>query len=112
MERVNTLLKQAEEKEKKEAAERRAIQAHGIEKAEQAGVKFGGPPKPLPPNFDAVYRLWKNGQISRLEVARRVNMPEGTFRYRSDHKRLRTLSIIPQKKKLMQKKDMRFRQKE
>ncbi len=85
MELVNTLLKQAEEKEKKDAAERRAIQAHGIEKAKQAGVKFGRPPKPLPPNFDAVYRLWKNGEISRLEAARRVNMPEGTFRYRSDH---------------------------
>ena len=82
---VSTLVRQAAEKDEMEKAKRKAVQAEGIERAKRAGVKFGRPAKPLPPNFDAVYHLWKSGEISRLEAARRVNMPEGTFRYRSDH---------------------------
>ena len=81
---VATLIKQASEKEAKEAAERKAIQAAGIKRAQKAGVKFGRPSKPLPVNFYSNYKLWKSGEISRSEAARRCNMAESSFRYQAE----------------------------
>ncbi len=54
-------------------------QAEGIAAAKARGVKFGRPAKPLPPNFDDVYALWRAGRISGREGARRCAMPPSTF---------------------------------
>ena len=59
-------------------------QAEGIKAAKLRGVKFGRPPKSLPPNFHEVYQKWRNGNITLIEAARRCNMPESTFRYRAN----------------------------
>jgi DNA invertase Pin-like site-specific DNA recombinase len=57
--------------------ERRHIrrrQAEGIAAAKARGVKFGRAHKPLPENFFEVIRLWKDGDITGREAARRMNV--------------------------------------
>lgn len=54
-------------------------QAEGIAAAKARGLKFGRPPKPLPPNFHDVYQRWKSKKISVSEAARECNMPKSTF---------------------------------
>ena len=54
-------------------------QAEGIAAANQRGVRFGREIKPLPDNFLENCALWRNGQISGLEAARRCRMPQSTF---------------------------------
>ena len=56
-------------------------QAEGIAAAKARGVKFGRPPKPLPPNFQYNYSRWKRGEISRTAAARECGMPITTFCY-------------------------------
>ena len=84
IELVATLENAANEKEQLLADERKRVQAEGIKKAKENGVKFGRPALPLPHNFDAVYRQWKNGEISMAEAARRVHMPDNTFKYKAE----------------------------
>ena len=62
----------------------RLRQAEGIAVAKEKGVKFGRPPKPLPPNFHEVYQKWKNGKITGLKAAEECGMPMATFRYRAE----------------------------
>ena len=57
----------------------RSRQAEGIPAAKQRGVRFGREIKPLPDNFLENCALWRNGQISGLEAARRCRMPQSTF---------------------------------
>ena len=57
----------------------RQRQAEGIVAAKAKGVKFGGPPIPLPENFDNVYSAWKRKEITLRQAAAACNMPKGTF---------------------------------
>lgn len=58
-------------------------QAEGIAIAKAKGVKFGRPPKPLPPNFDQTYKQWKSGEITGTAAANACNMPLSTFAYKA-----------------------------
>lgn len=70
----------------------RQRQAEGIAAAKAKGVRFGRPPRPLPPEFHSVYQKWRNGDITCTEAARRCNMPLSTFRYRAEIYQNSTLS--------------------
>ena len=59
-------------------------QAEGIAAAKAKGVKFGRPPKELPPNFLYVYKKWINKELSVKEAAEACNMPMATFFYRAN----------------------------
>lgn len=61
----------------------RQRQAEGIAAAKARGVRFGRLPKPLPPNFHAVYQRWKHGEITGTAAAKECGMPLSTFRYRA-----------------------------
>ena len=58
-------------------------QAEGIAAAKARGVRFGRLPKPLPPNFHAVYQRWKHSEITGTAAAKKCEMPLSTFRYRA-----------------------------
>lgn len=62
----------------------RQRQAEGIAAAKARGVRFGRPPRPLPPEFNGAYRMWKDGTISCSEAAKRCHMPLSSFRYRAE----------------------------
>ena len=59
-------------------------QAEGIAAAKLRGVKFGRPPKPLPPNFHSAYQRWKQGEITGTAASKECGMPLSTFRYRAE----------------------------
>ena len=61
----------------------RQRQAEGIAAAKARGVRFGRPPKPLPENFYAVYRRWKEKEISVQQAARECRLPCSTFHYKA-----------------------------
>ena len=61
----------------------RQRQAEGIAAAKAKGIRFGRPPKPLPPNFYAVYQKWKAGKITGITAAKECCMPLTSFRYRA-----------------------------
>ena len=61
----------------------RQRQAEGIAAAKAKGIKFGRPPKPLPPNFHEVYQSWRSGKINVAEAARACGMPRSTFHYKA-----------------------------
>ena len=60
----------------------RQRQAEGIAAAKLRGVKFGRPRKDLPENFERVYKIWKQGELTGTEAAKQCGMPLATFRYR------------------------------
>lgn len=62
----------------------RKRQAQGIAAAKARGVRFGRPPRPLPENYDSVYRKWKSGEITGTAAAKECGMPLSTFRYRTE----------------------------
>lgn len=62
----------------------RKRQAQGIAAAKARGMRFGRPPRPLPENYDSVYRRWKSGEITGTAAAKECGMPLSTFRYRSE----------------------------
>ena len=68
---------------KNERVNIRQRQAEGIAAAKARGVRFGRLPKPLPPNFHAVYQRWKHGEITGTAAAKECEMPLSTFRYRA-----------------------------
>ena len=49
-------------------------QAEGIAAARLRGVKFGRPPKPLPPNFYSVYQQWRHGEITAVAAAKECGL--------------------------------------
>jgi DNA invertase Pin-like site-specific DNA recombinase len=57
----------------------RRRQAEGIAAAKARGVKFGRPPKPLPENFYAVHKAWREKKLSLKQAAQAVGMAESTF---------------------------------
>ena len=67
----------------KERENIRKRQAEGIAAAKINGIRFGREQNPLPSMFAQVYRLWKKGEITTAEAARRCGMPRSTFRYRT-----------------------------
>ena len=58
----------------------RKRQDEGIAVAKRNGVKFGPKPQPLPKNFSEIFLLWKQGNISMTEAAKRTGMARSTFR--------------------------------
>ena len=48
-------------------------QSEGIACAKRKGVKFGRPKKPMPENFEEIYRDWRNCRISMREASRRLS---------------------------------------
>lgn len=58
-------------------------QAEGIAAAKAKGVHFGRRTKPLPENFDLVYKRWKKGKITGTAAAKECGMPLSTFRYKA-----------------------------
>lgn len=54
-------------------------QAEGIRIAQERGTKFGRPKKEKPQNFDALYQLWEQGEISLREASRRAGVSHHTF---------------------------------
>ncbi len=62
----------------------RKRQAEGIAAAKLKGVRFGPEPKPLPQNFNEIFTLWREGEISMTEAARRTGMARSTFKLRVD----------------------------
>ena len=73
---VLQLLSFISENERKTIRQR---QREGSEAAKQRGVKFGRPEKPLPENFQQLYRQWLTNEISATEVARQCNFTTATF---------------------------------
>ncbi len=75
-----------------ERANIRQRQAEGIAAAKAKGVKFGRPPKPLPPNFQKIYKMWQAGEITGTAAAKVCGMPLATFRYQAEiYKNLRMI---------------------
>ena len=70
----------------------RQRQAEGIAAAKAKGVRFGRPPRPLPPGFHDAYQKWRSRDITCTEAAQRCNMPLSTFRYRAEIYQNSTLS--------------------
>ena len=58
-------------------------QAEGIAAARLRGVKFGRPPKPLPPNFYRVYQQWRKGDLTVSSASEACNMSRTTFHRRA-----------------------------
>lgn len=62
--------------------EREAIrqrQKEGIQAAHLAGVRFGRPPLPVPPEFEALAARWLAGGISSRQAAARLGIAQDTF---------------------------------
>ena len=57
-----------------------ARQAQGIAAAKARGVKFGRPPKSIPPNFRDILRSYRAGRISARDAAKMCGMATSTFR--------------------------------
>ncbi len=57
----------------------RQRQAEGIAAAKARGVRFGRPPLPVPENFKAVHRQWREKKIPLWKAAVACGMKEGTF---------------------------------
>lgn len=57
----------------------RQRQAEGIAAAKARGVRFGSLPMTKPTNYDEIYILWKENQISAREASRRLNVSHTTF---------------------------------
>jgi len=57
----------------------RTRQAEGIAAAQQRGVKFGRPEKPLPPDFAELANKWELKEISTAEVIQICNISRSTF---------------------------------
>ena len=69
-----------------ERAAIRQRQAEGIAAAKARGTKFGRPTRTVPENFDAVWRAWREKEITLRQAAAACQMPVGTF---YDHVRRR-----------------------
>lgn len=54
-------------------------QAEGIAAARSRGVQFGAKPKAKPKELNACLALWRSGEISAREAARRLNVCHKTF---------------------------------
>lgn len=57
----------------------RRRQMEGIAAAKRQGVRFGRPTLPLPDNFNAIHKAWREKKLTLKQAARECDMPEGTF---------------------------------
>jgi DNA invertase Pin-like site-specific DNA recombinase len=57
----------------------RQRQREGIDSAQRKGVKLGRPQAPLNEHFVDVYHQWKQGKITAVEAAKRVNVNKTTY---------------------------------
>lgn len=57
----------------------RQRQHEGILAAKQRGVRFGRPPKPIPPEFEDTLARWKNKEISSRKAAQLLGVAQETF---------------------------------
>ena len=57
----------------------RQRQAEGIAAARARGVHFGPKPMEKPPLFESIFTIWKLGEISAREAARRIGVSHKTF---------------------------------
>ena len=62
-----------------ERANIRQRQAEGIAAARARGVRFGRPPRPVPEDFHALRRAWREKKLTLSQAAARCGMPRGTF---------------------------------
>ena len=62
-----------------ERANIRQRQAEGIAAAKKRGVRFGRPPKEVPPDFEDVLRQWEKKEISTEEIMVQYKMSQSTF---------------------------------
>lgn len=58
---------------------RKKLQAEGISKAKEKGIRFGRQPVPLPDNFPEIYRRYKRRELTVSEAADLCNMARTTF---------------------------------
>ena len=65
----------------------RKRQAEGIAVAKAKGVRFGGPRKELPDNFDELVQEWEQKQIATAEVLKLCGISRSTFYTRLDEHR-------------------------
>lgn len=54
-------------------------QAEGIAAAQNRGVRFGRPRKPVPENFQQIKKSWENGELSSRQAARNLGVSQDTF---------------------------------
>lgn len=54
-------------------------QAEGIAIAKSQGKYKGRTPAPVPDNWNEVYELWKNGEITAVEAQKRTGLKPNTF---------------------------------
>lgn len=57
----------------------RQRQAEGIAAAKARGVRFGRPPRQLPPQFEQVHREWREKKLTLQQAAQLCGLPKGTF---------------------------------
>lgn len=57
----------------------RQRQHEGIVAAMQRGVRFGRPPKPIPPHFESVLGQWRKREISSRKAAQQLGVAQETF---------------------------------
>ena len=70
----------------------RQRQAEGIAAAKKRGVKFGRPPKEIPPNFEELVHQWSKKEISLKDISQNYQISESTF-----YRRLRELRATKRK---------------
>ena len=71
-----SLLSYVAEQERKKIKQR---QREGIVVAKAKGVRFGRPGCPVPPNFQEIYQVWREGKITAVEAMRRAGMKKTSF---------------------------------
>lgn len=54
-------------------------QAEGIASAKSRGVTWGNKEKKFPPNFDELYKQWKNGHIDKMTLMEQCDMKRTAF---------------------------------
>lgn len=54
-------------------------QSEGIKNAKEKGVRFGKPPIEYPSNWNKVYAIWQNKEITAREAMKRLNLKPTSF---------------------------------
>lgn len=54
-------------------------QSEGIKNAKEKGVRFGKPPIEYPNNWNKVYTIWQNKEITAREAMKRLNLKPTSF---------------------------------
>ena len=57
----------------------RQRQAEGIAAAKKRGVRFGRPPKEMPPDFEEIIRRWEKKELTMTEITEQYGMSQSTF---------------------------------